>query len=352
MRTHYYLRRTFFALATVALVVYGLAVAKSILVPLAFAAVFAMLLSYVVDFLARFVHRGVAIAASVLALVGLVLGLAYLAGRQIAGFVEELPALRERVDAFADDAVAWVADQTSVSEATIEERVGEQLDSAPGRLASTARSFAGSATAFLADLLLFFVYLTLLLTSREHLRRFVLRLAPADSRDEVDETLRAVREVAGHYIWGQAILVAVLFGVYAAGFSLAGLEYALVVAGVGATFSLVPYLGNVAAALLVVVVASLSGDFANVILVCLATMAVAQVVESYVLQPLVVGGEVGLHPLTTVVAVVSLGTLWGLPGAVLAIPLTGVLRQVLYHLPDARPWAYLLGEPDGAGDEG
>ena len=349
MQQHYYLRRTFYVLATATLTVYVMIRAKTVLVPLAYAALFAVLLSYVVRWLSGFMPRGLAVALSVATLAGLVVGLGYLAGQQVVNFTEELPALRDRLVAFGDDAVGWVAEQTSVSEASIEERVDDRIEAAPGQLASTVRDFAGSATAFLGDLLLFFVYTTLLLLARDHLYRFVLKLAPDDSRANVRDALDSVREVAGHYVWGQSILIAVLFGVYAAGFSLAGLQYAFVVAAVGATFSLVPYLGNVAAALLVVVVASVSGDFANVILICLGTMAVAQVVESYVLQPLIVGGEVGLHPLTTVIAVISLSAIWGLPGAILSIPIVGVLRQVLYHVPNGEPWAYLLGEPGKEG---
>ena len=344
---HYYLRRTFFVLATACLMVYILVAAKTVLVPLAFAALFATLLSYVVHWLERFLPRGLAIGLSVFALAATVFGIGFLAGQQVVGFAEELPALQDRLVAFGDDAVSWVAKKTSVSEASLEDRVDEQIDEAPGRLARTARSFAGSASAFFADLMLFFVYVVLLLLARDHLERFVLKLAPDDSRDNVRDALDSVRSVAGSYVWGQAILIAVLFGVYAAGFSLAGLEYALVVAAVGATFSLVPYLGNVAAAVLVVVVASLSGDFGNVILICLGTMAVAQVVESYILQPLIVGGEVGLHPLATVIAVIALSAIWGLPGAILSIPIVGVMRQILYHVPNGEPWAYLLGEPSG-----
>ncbi len=350
MPTHYYLRRTFFVLATVTLAVFIMVQAKAVLVPLAFAAVFATLLSYVVEWLERSIPRGVAIAISVLSLAGIVVGLAFLTGRQAADFIEGLPALQQQFDKIADDAVGWVSQKSGVSEESISERVDERLDVAPERLMRAARSVAGSATAFLADLLLFFVYLTLLLLARDHLRRFVLKLAPDDSVDNVRETMESVQNVAGQYIWGQAILIAVLFGVYALGFSIAGLEYALIVAGVGATFSIIPYLGNVAAALLVVVVASLSGDFGNVILICLGTMAVSQVIESYILQPLVVGGKVGLHPLSTVVGVIGLSSIWGLPGAILAIPLLGALRQVLYHVPNGAPWAYLLGEPgEGAG---
>ena len=342
---HYYLRRTFFVLATATLMVYVMIAAKTVLVPLAYAALFAVLLSYVVGWLAKFMPRGLAVGLSVAALASLIVGLGYLAGQQIVSFTEELPALQERLVEFGDEAVRWVAKQTSVTEASIEDQVDDRIEDAPARLASTVRSFAGSATAFLGDLMLFLVYTTLLLLARDHLFRFVLKLAPDDSRANVRDALDSVRDVAGHYVWGQSILIAVLFGVYAVGFSLAGLEYAFIVAAVGATFSLVPYLGNVAAALLVVIVASLSGDFANVILICLGTMAVAQVVESYILQPLIVGGEVGLHPLATVVAVISLSAIWGLPGAILSIPIVGVLRQVLYHVPNGEPWAYLLGEP-------
>ncbi len=350
MPKHFYLRRTFLVLATVSLVVFVMVQAKAVLVPLAFAGVFATLLSYVVEWLERFLPRGAAIAISVLALAGVVVGLAFLTGRQAADFVDGLPALERQFDRFADDAIAWASRKSGVSEASITEQVDDRIDEAPERLLSAARSAAGGATAFLADLLLFFVYLTLLLLARDHLQRFVLLLAPDHSRDNVKDAMLSVQSVAGQYLWGQAILIAVLFGVYAAGFSVAGLEYALVVAGVGATFSIIPYLGNVLAALLVVVVATLSGDFANVILICLGTMAVSQVIESYILQPLVVGGKVGLHPLSTVVGVISLSAVWGLPGAILAIPLLGALRQILYHVPNGAPWAYLLGEPgEGAG---
>ena len=342
---HYYLRRTFFVLATTTLAVYVMVQAKTVLVPLAYAALFAVLLGYVVGWLTKFMPRGLAVAISVALLAGAVIGIGYLAGQQVVAFTEELPALRDRLVAFGDDAVGWVAKQTSVTEASIEERVDDRIDEAPSQIASTVRSFAGSATAFFGDLMLFFVYTTLLLLARDHLFRFVLKLAPEGSRANVRDALDSVRDVAGHYVWGQSILILVLFGVYAAGFSLAGLEYALIVAAVGATFALVPYIGNVVAAALVVVVASLSGDFANVILICLGTMAVAQVVESYILQPLIVGGEVGLHPLATVIAVISLSAIWGLPGAILSIPIVGVLRQVLYHVPNGEPWAYLLGAP-------
>ncbi len=346
MPQHYYLRRTFFVLATACLVVFTMVQAKAVLVPLAFAAVFATLLSYVVEWLERWIPRGVAIAISVLSLAGIVIGLGFLTGRQAAEFIEGLPALQSQFDKFADDAIGWVSHNSGVSEQSITERVDERIDAAPQRLLSAARTAAGGATAFLADLLLFFVYLTLLLLARDHLQRFVLRLAPDDSRENVRDTLDSVQNVAGQYLWGQAILTAVLFGVYAAGFSIAGLEYALIVAGVGATFSIIPYLGNVLAALLVVVVATLSGDFVNVIFICLGTMAVSQVIESYILQPLVVGGKVGLHPLSTVVGVIGLSAIWGLPGAILAIPLLGALRQILYHVPNGAPWAYLLGEPE------
>lgn len=339
------LTRALKVLALVALATYCLYAAAGILVPLAFAALVAMLASPLVARLSRVVPRGLAIAAVTLALSATLGGTIALIGNQVADFAAEWPAIQERGVELAERAIDRVAGVLGISEASVERRLGERIDASGAGAADALSRFAGSLGGFLGDVLLFFVYLVLLLASESRLRTFVLAKAAPHQRREAAAALDDVRAVAGEYLRGRLLLIGVLFGVYVAGFLWAGLEFATVVAAIAALMSFVPYVGNLAAAALVVLVAAVGGgDFASVTLWCLGTMAVAQVLESYVLTPLVVGKGVDLNPLATVLAVVAMGTIWGLGGAVLAIPVVAILRQVLAHLRRGREWAYLLSD--------
>ena len=64
------------------------------------------------------------------------------------------------------------------------------------------------------------------------------------------------------------------------------------------------------------------------------------------LTPYIVGGKVRLFPLTVMIAFLFWGTLWGVPGAVLAVPLTSAVKVVCEHVRGWEGLARLLGEPD------
>ena len=346
----HYLRRSLRVLAFVTLAVFALVKAKAVLVPLAFAAVAAMLMQGPVAKLSAYVPRAVAIGVSALAMFAIVAAVFFAAGQQVADFAADLPRIEREARQLVGQARSWVSTQFGISAEAIERRVAEGSQGLGASVLSRARVFTGGVFGFLGDLLLFFVYYVLLLAEQSRLRRFVLAKAPRGAGAAAEDTLDSVQSVAGEYIRGRGLLVAILFGVYAAGFSFAGLEYALVVAAVAALMSVVPYVGNLAAAALVTVVAALSGDFANTILIALGTMAVAQVLESYVLTPLIVGKGVELNALTTILAVIGFGAIWGLPGAILGLPIVAIVRQVLLHVPDGKAWAYVMGDLEPSDD--
>jgi len=73
-------------------------------------------------------------------------------------------------------------------------------------------------------------------------------------------------------------------------------------------------------------------------------MSIAQVLESYILTPMIVGDEVSINPLTTIVCVMGMSLLWGPVGAIIAIPLFAIMRVVFSHIEGLRDYAYLIGQ--------
>ena len=76
----------------------------------------------------------------------------------------------------------------------------------------------------------------------------------------------------------------------------------------------------------------------------LVTYFVVQFIQSYILEPLVVGAEVNINPLFTILGIIAGELIWGIPGMVLAIPLLGILKIVCDHIPALRAYGFLIGE--------
>jgi predicted PurR-regulated permease PerM len=108
---------------------------------------------------------------------------------------------------------------------------------------------------------------------------------------------------------------------------------------------LVPYVGVIVSTVPAIIVAFLQAGGREAITVFLLYSAL-QFLEGNVLTPFIVGGKVRLFPLTVLVAFLFWGTLWGVAGAILAVPLTSAIKVVCENVEGWEPVARLLGEAD------
>ncbi len=159
-----------------------------------------------------------------------------------------------------------------------------------------------------------------------------LPLANSALKDELAFVLRAINDYLITFFRGQ-VLVALCDGVlYAIGFSLIGLPYAVLLGAVATVLTLIPFIGaaiTCVSALIIAVAAY--GDWLHPLL-ALGVYAVVQVLEGFVIQPKIIGDRVGLHPLTIIVALmVGTTLLGGILGGILAIPFTAALRVIMFR---------------------
>jgi predicted PurR-regulated permease PerM len=109
--------------------------------------------------------------------------------------------------------------------------------------------------------------------------------------------------------------------------------------------SLIPYIGNMIGVVLAVVLGALTSDDVGSALIGIAiTFTIAQFVESYILEPYVVGQQVDLNPVLTILGVVAGSAVWGVAGMIIAIPVMGIIKVVCDQIDVLRPIGYLLGE--------
>lgn len=204
-------------------------------------------------------------------------------------------------------------------------------------------SYLGSTFGILGDFLLMFVYIILFLSQKDRLYEFVLRRAPAEKRSLTRQTLDESTGVVQKYLRGRLILIGILSVLYSVGFLIVGVNYAILIAILVAILSIIPYLGNIIGGVFAIALAVAGGGGSTAILGILITMSVAQTLESYVLTPLIVGDEVDINPLTTIICVIGMTILWGPVGAIIAIPVFAILRVIFSHVEGLRDWAFLMG---------
>jgi predicted PurR-regulated permease PerM len=81
-------------------------------------------------------------------------------------------------------------------------------------------------------------------------------------------------------------------------------------------------------------------------LAIIGILAVIQMIDEYLIEPYVVGGNIQLSPLAVIVALVIGGLLWGVAGMVLFIPFLGIAKIIFDHVPSLHPYSYLIGDEE------
>lgn len=320
---------------------------RSLLLPLAVGGLLAVLINPVDEQLRKWGFPAWSgITAAFLVLLLFFGGLMAAVGKQALNFSDGWPQTKQKLSEQLNDLRA----ETGL-DGVIPKLDEEQGEEAGGNLFSQSiftRSgvlgFLGSTFGIIADFLLMLVYVILLLAHKERLRTFILKRMPDQERGVTHQAINESIGIAQDYLRGRLILVAILTVLYAAGFFIIGLDYALLIALLVAVLSIIPYLGNIIGGIFAAALAYAGGGNGNPVLGVFVIMSIAQLLENYVLTPVIVGREVDLNPLFTIIGVLGMTIIWGPVGAIIAIPLFAITRIICSHVPDLRDYAYLLGQ--------
>ena len=157
----------------------------------------------------------------------------------------------------------------------------------------------------------------------------MLFLAPQGRRESLAELVAAMEAKVGYYIAGQAILCITIGILALIAYSIIGLPNALVLALAAGVMEAVPMLGPVLGAVPAALVA-LSIDPTKMIWVIVATIIIQQM-ENSLLVPRIMKSTVGVNPFVTLLALFAFGSLFGIAGARMAIPMAAIVQLALNH---------------------
>ncbi len=155
----------------------------------------------------------------------------------------------------------------------------------------------------------------------------LLLLVPSDKRESISELVSAIETKVGYYLVGQGILCLIIGIMALAAYMLIGLPDALLLAVVAGVMEAVPMIGPLLGAIPAAIIA-LSISPLKLIWVIAATLVIQQL-ENSVMVPRVMRKAVGVNPFVSLLAIFAFSSLFGIAGALMAIPLAAIIQLLL-----------------------
>lgn len=245
---------------------------------------------------------------------------------------DEISQLDVNVSGGVDIVKGWLTDgPLSFSERRVEsffDELESQIRAASGTIASGALGGAMLAAEIVVGVVLAIVLLFFFLKDGDRMWLWLERFLPEARQRKWHATAVEVRDVLAAFIRGTAIVALVDAVGIGLGLYLLGVPLVIPLAVLTFVGGFIPIVGATVAGFVAVMVALVSDGFLVALLV-LGVVVLVQQLESNFLQPVVVGRHVQLHPAAVLLAVGAGAVLYGVAGALLAVPLTAALSVVL-----------------------
>lgn len=151
-------------------------------------------------------------------------------------------------------------------------------------------------------------------------------------KEEITDLLENVNEYLIVFFRGQIVVAACLGVMTSIGLTIIGLDFGLLIGIITGLLSIIPYLGIILSILPALIVAYLQTQGFVLPGLVILVFVVVQMTEGFFITPKIMGDRVGLHPLTIIIAILFWGQiLGGILGALLAIPLTATLKVLFFR---------------------
>jgi predicted PurR-regulated permease PerM len=268
----------------------------------------------------------------------------------------------EQVDSFSRDLPAYESKIRQLTEGVrglftkIEERTRQLLPEGDKSVRSV-RLEAGAFDAlsrvvlqvrFILSLILYAAAVPMLsffmLKDREKYSGAVTKILRLKGGRAASDFAEGVARVLSGYVLGELFVVLITACITTAGLLVLRVPYGYILGPLAGLCVLVPYVGVILSTTPAFLIAFLAGRDAALPVKVLIFYSVVQFLEGNVLTPFIVGSRVKLHPLAVLFAFLFWGILWGIPGAILAVPLTATIKVVAERFDRFAPWAALLGD--------
>ena len=264
----------------------------------------------------------------------------------IIGLAVAIPNLQRQVVIFAQNVPSYIEDADRVIDDLVTKRLPDdfrpQLEQVLAQFSTQATAWAsnisskavnwvsaiisGTSQVIVALIIMPFM-LFYLLRDGKGLRDYITQFLPNKLREPVGKVLSDVNQQLANYVRGQitvAVIVAIMFIIF---FKIIGLRYAVALGVTAGVLNLVPYLGSFLAMLPALVLGLIAGPV--MLLKVIIVFIVEQTNEGRFVSPLILGSQLNIHPITILFVLLTSGSMFGIWGVLLGIPIYASAKVVI-----------------------
>lgn len=254
--------------------------------------------------------------------------------RQLTSLINNIPKFINQLDLwfleFKESPIFAHVEQFEIIQTLKEVDYVKVVDGLISGISQNVVSFIGSVAntviiLFTIPFLLFFM-----LKDGKKVNPKIISYLPEEYQDDVSNVLRDINDTIKLYIQG-ILLVCLFIGTFVyIGYLIIGLDYALLLASVALVTNIIPYFGPVIGTVPGVIVGLIASPLTALKVVIM--IVIIQQVEGQLIEPLVMGKKLKIHPVTIIVVLLTAGNLMGIVGMILAVPTFAVGRVVVIHV--------------------
>ena len=323
---------------------YILYIGSSIILPVIYAAILAILLNPLVNWLCRHnINRVLAIFIAVLLMLGTIGGLIYFLINQTLQFGDTLPVLQHKLNLFLEHVSSWISKTFTINKTKVDAWIvsteSNQLNASAAILGQTFITM----TNILKLVFLIPVYVFMFLFYKSLLLEFFARLFKKETHEAVGEVLYETKTLIQSYLAGLLFEMAIVAALNGTGLLLLGIDYAILIAIIGAILNIIPYIGGIVAVVLPLIITLTTKPPVYILWVLILYMTV-QFIDNHYIVPKIVASKVRINALISIIVVFIGGAIWGIAGMFLSIPLTAILKVIFDRVTPLKPWGLLLGD--------
>ncbi|CAN5181517.1 AI-2E family transporter [soil metagenome] len=318
---------------------------RDVITPLLMAFFLAIILLPVLRFLRkRKVPEGIAILLCLL-LLGIVVGLIiWFFSAQITKLMSDFPQIKKNVAIHLNSLSEWIGSKWGFSAEQQMNLIKEQND----KMLNYASGFLSGAAASVTGTLIFIgllpIYIFLILFYKNLLLRFVFLWFKPPLQDKVEDVIRETESIIKSYLIGLLIQITYITVLLGGILLLFGIKHAILIGAIFAVLNLIPYLGALLGNLIGVLLTLSSSQELLPVVIVLGSIAFVQFLDNNILMPRIVGSKVKINALATIVGVIIAGSLAGISGMFLSLPIIAVLKIIFDRTDNLKQWGVLLGD--------
>ncbi|RYG17376.1 MAG: AI-2E family transporter [Chitinophagaceae bacterium] len=329
----------------IALIITMLVVGRDIIMPIIMAFFISIMLLPIYRFLRKKKFpESLAIILPILFMLVFIAGIVWFFSAQISILADDFPQIKQNVAKHLQSLKEWIESLTGVKS----EKQTEFLKTKSDDLLTMGGKAASGAAVTLSGIFVFVgllpIYIYLILFYKDILLRFTFMWFKTDDHPKVKEVVYETESIIKSYLVGLLIQVTYMTILLGGILMIIGIKHALLIGVIFAILNLIPYVGALIGNLIGVLLTLTSSTELWPVITVLCVIAVVQFLDNNILMPRIVGSKVKINALFSILGVLLGGTIAGVSGMFLSLPIIAVLKIIFDRSVQFKQWGVLLGD--------